>query len=60
MTEQTTVRLIDTEIRKQDDGMYQVVATYSNGKVKTWSDFSTSKEAVECVDAVEFMSAKVR
>lgn len=51
------VKLTAIEVNKQDDGLWQVAATYSNGKVKTWSDFETSAAAYECLNATEFMAS---
>lgn len=55
----TNATLVSIEVKKQDDGLFQVVAVYSNGKVRTWSDFDRAA-AYDCLDTVEFMAAKVR
>jgi hypothetical protein len=36
----TNTKLTSIDVEQQDDGMYQVVATYSNGKSKAWSCLS--------------------
>jgi hypothetical protein len=56
----TNTKLTSIDVEQQDDGMYQVVATYSNGKSKAWVDFDTKAEAYECLTTVEFMASKVK